>query len=99
MCIRDRLTDRVDRAEDVADVGEREDLGPLGQQTVQRGQVELATGGEVDPAQLRAGSSGQLLPRDEVGTVSYTHLDVYKRQRLDSGSTCVGILLSEQTLR
>ena len=64
-----QLTDRVDCAEDIADVGEREDLGPLGQQAVQRGQVELATGGEVDPAQRRAGPPGQLLPRDEVGMV------------------------------
>ena len=61
--------DRVDGAEHVGHVGEREDLGALGQERVEVGEVEPALVGDRHPAQGRAGAAGQLLPRDEVGVV------------------------------
>ncbi len=64
-----QLAHRVDGAEDVGGVGEREDLGALGQQTVEAVQVEPALVGDRHPAQGRAGAARQLLPRDEVGVV------------------------------
>ena len=66
--------DRVDGAEHVGDVGEREDLGALGQQLAERRavlavQVEPTLVGDADPAQRGAGAPRQLLPRHEVGVV------------------------------
>ena len=63
------LGDRVQRAEHVGDVGEREHLGALGEQAVEVGEVEPAVGRDRHPAQGRAGAPAGLLPRDEVGVV------------------------------
>ena len=63
------LCDRVERAEHVGDVGEREHLGALGEQRVEVGEVEPAVGRDGHPAQGRAGAPARLLPRDEVGVV------------------------------
>ena len=63
------LGDRVDRAEHVGDPGQRDDLGALGDQLVDVGQVEVTVVGEPEPAQLGALALGEQLPRDDVGVV------------------------------
>ncbi len=71
------LGDRRDRAEHVAHRGEREHLGAV-EQPVEVGEVELAVGGERDPAQLDAALGGEHLPRHDVGVVLHVgeHDDV-----------------------
>ena len=60
---------RVDGAEDVGHVDERHDLGALGDDPVEVGQVEAAVVGEREPPQRRAGALGDQLPRHDVGVV------------------------------
>ena len=52
----DELLGRVDGAEDVRDEHERDDLGALGDDLVEVGEVEPAVVGEAEPAQRRAGA-------------------------------------------
>jgi hypothetical protein len=65
------LGDRIDGAEDVGDVGHRDDLGPLIDQALGTGavQIEPALSGHVEPAQLGTGALGQQLPRNDVGVM------------------------------
>ena len=71
------LGHRRERAEHVAHRGEREHLGAV-EQLVEVGQVELAVGGERDPAHLDAALGGEHLPRHDVGVVLHVgeHDDV-----------------------
>ena len=61
--------DRVDRAEHVGLVHERDQLGPLGDQVVDVREVEPAVGRHAEPAQRRPGALAQQLPRHDVGVV------------------------------
>ena len=65
----DEGVDGVDRPEHVRDVGEGEHLRRLVDDLVEPGQVELTGVGDRDPAQLRPGRLGELLPGHEVGVV------------------------------
>ena len=61
--------ERVDGAEDVRLVGERDDLGAVGDDAGDVGEVEPAVIGEAEPAQRRAGAPAELLPGHQVGVV------------------------------
>ena len=65
----DDLAERVDRAEDVRLLGDRDELGALVDHRRQVGEVEPAVVGEPEPAQGRAGALAQLLPGQQVGVV------------------------------
>ena len=66
---RDQPRGRVDRAEHVGLVGERDDLGVVVDQFVDVRQIEPAVVGDAEPAQRRAGALGDLLPRHQVRVV------------------------------
>ena len=68
---RDDLRDRVDRAENVALVDERDDLGALVDEPFGIGgcEIEPAVFGEAEPAQRRPGPLARQLPRHQVGVV------------------------------
>ena len=59
----------IDRAQDVGDVGERDDLGAVGDDRAQITQVEATIIGNTDPAKRGARAPCQLLPRNEVGVM------------------------------
>src|SRR5207342_1988556 len=63
------LAHRVDRAEHVGDVRQREDLHLRRQQRVKRIEVEFAGGVDFRDFDLRAGAFGHELPRHDVGVV------------------------------
>ncbi len=65
----DQRRDRVDRAENVRLVHERDQLRPLVDHLVEVGKVEAAVVGDADPAQRRPGPPAQHLPRHQVGVV------------------------------
>ena len=75
--------DRGDGAEHVRHRGERERLGPV-EQPVEIGQVELAVGGERNPAQLDAALGGEHVPGHDVGVV--LHVGEHARRRRPAGS-------------
>ena len=66
--VRDQL-DRVDRAQHVGLVDQRDELGPLGDQVVEVGQVEPALRGDAEPAQRGPGALAKQLPRHEIGVM------------------------------
>jgi hypothetical protein len=65
----DDVCDGIDRADDVRDVDEGEQLGPPSQQRVERVEVELTVVEHRDVRELRAAVGRQQLPRDDVGVV------------------------------
>ena len=69
------LGDRVDRAEHVGDVADREQLRPAREQVAERLHVEQARVGDRHVGQLRALLGAQQLPRHEVGVVLHLRDD------------------------
>ena len=63
------LADRVDGAQSVGDVGDRDDLRPIGQKPLELCQDELSAQVDRDHLQLRPFFLAQHLPGDDVGVV------------------------------
>ena len=69
------LGDRVEGAEHVGEVGDRDQLRAAGERTLELGVDQSAVGADADPVDLGPAALGELLPGDDVGVVLHLGQD------------------------